>query len=378
MESSRRLRKALCVCAWETWIPRESTRETASWWHRSDAARQPVAEPAQAGLRSWTPWISGGLQRPVCRFPVHGGVCGDRGEPEGQPFERPGQQGLGYPSQDAAKIALGNPCRMPTPSPVWAVPFPAAIDYVAVKFPRWPFDTFPMRPTLESGRSPRRGPGIGAEFSQALLNSMRSVEWGGGLRARGKARRCRTGSWARGSQGHHRRLWYLFELLGGVRRRGPRHGQRDRPFSCGRWNGRQGRAGLASGESRTRGPRGRKTVGCPTGTRASFGNGGGAGREVRLAQGITQAFATWQRLRGEHPRFPVLYGPYGVAARGPEGNVRQWWSGLRSIRIGRGSNLTTAREGGGGMKPRDSGRDGNNIRNGQHRSDLSDALPGKP
>lgn len=124
----------------------------------------------------------------------------------------------GYPiARMAAKIALGKSlAEMPNPvTGVGSALSEPALDYVAVKFPRWPFDKFPdADPTLGTRmKSTGEVLALGPNFAQALLKAMRSVEWGGGLRPAGCQEMPDRALWAEVGRATHRRLWFVFELL---------------------------------------------------------------------------------------------------------------------------------------------------------------------
>lgn len=124
----------------------------------------------------------------------------------------------GYPiARMAAKIALGKSLAgMPNPvTGVGSALSEPAIDYVAVKFPRWPFDKFPdADPTLGTRmKSTGEVLAIGPNFPQALLKAMRSVEWGGGLRPAGCSQLPERALWAEVRRPTHRRMWFILELL---------------------------------------------------------------------------------------------------------------------------------------------------------------------
>jgi carbamoyl-phosphate synthase large subunit len=124
----------------------------------------------------------------------------------------------GYPiARMAAKIALGKSlAEMPNPvTGVGSALSEPALDYVAVKFPRWPFDKFPDADTTLGTRMKSTGEvlALGTNFPQALLKAMRSVEWGGGLRPDSVFEMPDRGLWAEVKRATHRRLWFVFELL---------------------------------------------------------------------------------------------------------------------------------------------------------------------
>lgn len=124
----------------------------------------------------------------------------------------------GYPiARMAAKIALGKSlAHMPNPvTGTGSALTEPAIDYVAVKFPRWPFDKFPDADTSLGTRMKSTGEvlSLGPNFPQALLKAMRSVEWGHGLRPAALKEMPDRALWAEVSRATHRRLWFVLELL---------------------------------------------------------------------------------------------------------------------------------------------------------------------
>jgi len=89
----------------------------------------------------------------------------------------------GYPiARMAAKIALGmNLTEMPNHvTGAGSALSEPALDYVAVKVPSWPFDTFPQADASLGPRMKATGEvlAIGATFSQALMKAYRSLERG--------------------------------------------------------------------------------------------------------------------------------------------------------------------------------------------------------
>ena len=89
----------------------------------------------------------------------------------------------GYPiARMAAKIAIGmNLTEMANPvTGAGSALSEPALDYVAVKVPSWPFDTFPQADSSLGPRMKATGEvlGLGATFAQALVKSCRSLERG--------------------------------------------------------------------------------------------------------------------------------------------------------------------------------------------------------
>ena len=89
----------------------------------------------------------------------------------------------GYPiARMAAKIAIGmNLTEMANPvTGAGSALSEPALDYVAVKVPSWPFDTFPQADSSLGPRMKATGEvlALGANFSQALVKACRSLERG--------------------------------------------------------------------------------------------------------------------------------------------------------------------------------------------------------
>jgi len=254
----------------------------------------------------------------------------------------------GYPiARMAAKIALGKSlAKMPNPvTGVGSALSEPAIDYVAVKFPRWPFDKFPdADPTLGTRmKSTGEVLAIGPNFPQALLKAMRSVEWGGGLRPAGCAQLSERALWAEVRRPTHRRLWFILELL----RRGEdveslAQASGIAPFFLRQMakvvaaernlekRGIQDPEALA--EAKWLGLSDRDIA-------ALLETKEEVVREVRLSQGIGQGFREVDGCAGETPAGSrYLYGAYGVSSDGtPEGNTPAVVVlGSGPIRIGQG------------------------------------------
>jgi len=254
----------------------------------------------------------------------------------------------GYPiARLAAKIALGKSlAEMPNPvTGVGSALSEPALDYVAVKFPRWPFDKFPdADPTLGTRmKSTGEVLALGPNFAQALLKAMRSVEWGGGLRPAGCSELPDRALWAEVGRATHRRLWFVFELL----RRGEEvetlaEASGISPFFLRRMKevveaeNRLSETGLAEFETLARA----KRLGLADRDIASLlGLPEAEVRARRLALGIEQGYREVDGCAGETPAgSKYLYGAYGVEGDGSAGENAPAVVVLGSgpIRIGQG------------------------------------------
>lgn len=125
----------------------------------------------------------------------------------------------GYPiARMAARIALGHSlAEMPNPvtgqGSALAEP---ALDYVVVKFPRWPFDKFPFADHSLGTRMKATGEvmSIGLNFPQALLKAVRSLEQNLVRLERDLSARSAADLVELLQKPDHRRIWVLMELLG--------------------------------------------------------------------------------------------------------------------------------------------------------------------
>ncbi len=124
----------------------------------------------------------------------------------------------GYPiARMAARIALGHSLtRMPNPvTGQGSALSEPALDYLVVKFPRWPFDKFPFADHVLGTRMKATGEvmSIGLNFPQALLKSLRSLEQNLDRIAGELAGLSRADLLKLTEKPDHRRIWVLFELL---------------------------------------------------------------------------------------------------------------------------------------------------------------------
>jgi len=129
----------------------------------------------------------------------------------------------GYPiARMAAKIAMGGKLtEMPNPvTGTGSALSEPALDYVVVKFPRWPFEKFPTAETLIGTRMKSTGEvmALGRSFPEALLKAVRSLDLpfhstDPDLREAGP-----DILWKETEFPTHRRIWCMLELF----RRGAR------------------------------------------------------------------------------------------------------------------------------------------------------------
>lgn len=124
----------------------------------------------------------------------------------------------GYPiARMAAKIALGHSLAEmanPVTGQGSALAEPV-VDYVVVKFPRWPFDRFPQAQEGLGTRMKSTGEvmALGLHFNQALQKALRSLEFPFHLHDPLLARRSDEELHRSVTHPDHRRLWALLELL---------------------------------------------------------------------------------------------------------------------------------------------------------------------
>ena len=123
----------------------------------------------------------GRLQLPVRPQPRQLPVCGDRGEPPGLPVLGPGLQGHRlshrpggrqdchrlYPDEIPNEVT-GKTCAC----------FEPVLDYVVVKFPKWPFDKFVYAKRTLGTQMKATGEvmAIGQTFEEALMKAVRGAE----------------------------------------------------------------------------------------------------------------------------------------------------------------------------------------------------------
>ena len=233
----------------------------------------------------------------------------------------------GYPiARMAAKIALGKSlAEMPNPvTGVGSALSEPALDYVAVKFPRWPFDKFPDADTTLGTRMKSTGEvlALGPNFAQALLKAMRSVEWGGGLRPVSLSEMPDRALWAEVGRATHRRLWFVFELL----RRGEEvealaEASGISPFFLRRMKTvvEAEKALAEGGLCDTEALENAKFLGlADRDISALVGVPEETVRSGRISAGIEQGFREVDGCAGETPAGSrYLYGAYGVASDGP-------------------------------------------------------------
>jgi carbamoyl-phosphate synthase large subunit len=254
----------------------------------------------------------------------------------------------GYPiARMAAKIALGKSlAEMPNPvTGVGSALSEPAIDYVAVKFPRWPFDKFPDADPSLGTRMKSTGEvlALGPNFPQALLKAMRSVEWGGGLRPSSVSEMPDRALWAEVRKATHRRLWFILELI----RRGEEVEALAEASGIAPFFLRQmktiveaeralAKGGVGDAEALERA----KWLGlADRDIAALLGMPEEEVRKVRLFLGIEQGFREVDGCAGETPAGSrYLYGSYGVASDGSLDNSNPAVVVLGSgpIRIGQG------------------------------------------
>lgn len=124
----------------------------------------------------------------------------------------------GYPiARMAARIALGQSLAEmanPVTGQGSALAEPV-LDYVVVKFPRWPFDRFPQAAGGLGTRMKSTGEvmALGLHFNQALQKALRSLELPFGLRDPLLASFDDEALLASVEKADHRRLWAFLELL---------------------------------------------------------------------------------------------------------------------------------------------------------------------
>lgn len=123
----------------------------------------------------------------------------------------------GYPiARMAARIALGHSlAEMPNPvTGQGSALSEPALDYVVVKFPRWPFDKFPHADNRLGTRMKATGEvmSIGLSFTQALLKAVRSLEQNLDS-LRDDLKGCTTEELTELlEKPDHRRIWVILEL----------------------------------------------------------------------------------------------------------------------------------------------------------------------
>ena len=124
----------------------------------------------------------------------------------------------GYPiARMAAKIALGlNLTEMANPvTGAGSALSEPALDYVAVKVPTWPFDTFPQADPTLGPRMKATGEvlALGANFAEALVKAYRSLARGRTLPNREMRKWDTHRLWEAVTKPTHRRLEAIAELL---------------------------------------------------------------------------------------------------------------------------------------------------------------------
>lgn len=253
----------------------------------------------------------------------------------------------GYPiARMAARIALGHSlAEMPNPvTGQGSALSEPALDYVVVKFPRWPFDKFPHADNRLGTRMKATGEvmSIGLNFTQALLKAVRSLEQNlDSLRADLKERATEELiSFLENPD--HRRIWVIFEL----QRRGRTSGEIARysgihSFFLDQLNR------IVSAETRLAAEgispellRHVKILGFSDEDIARIaGISGQKVHEMRLNEGIVPGYREVDGCAGETPAGSgYLYGVYGAASDEDPDHSREAVAVIGSgpIRIGQG------------------------------------------
>lgn len=124
----------------------------------------------------------------------------------------------GYPiARMAAKIALGKKLtRMPNPvTGSGSALSEPALDYVVVKFPRWPFEKFPKADSRVGTRMKSTGEvmSMGSNFIEALLKAIRSLDGPFGVSDPAAEKMENAALFEDLKRPTHRRLWSVLELL---------------------------------------------------------------------------------------------------------------------------------------------------------------------
>jgi carbamoyl-phosphate synthase large subunit len=124
----------------------------------------------------------------------------------------------GYPiARIAAKIALGKKLtEMPNPvTGVGSALSEPALDYVVVKFPRWPFEKFPGADTAVGTRMKSTGEvmSIGCSFVEAFMKAVRSLDGPFGIADPEVEKMADGDLFGELKRPTHRRLWSVLELL---------------------------------------------------------------------------------------------------------------------------------------------------------------------